>query len=73
MPKTETPAFQPLGRGPSFVIDGNELVLRVPLDRSAARPSSSGKMVLVAETGGWLTVPGTDNLRINVMAGYKAG
>lgn len=78
MSKTNTTAAtatlsapQPIGNGIHFAVDGETLVLTVPINRERARPSSTGKMLLAASTEGWLTVPGTD-VRLSLMAGFKA-
>ncbi len=71
MSKNEAPKFSPMGAGIEYAIDGNTLLLRVNLDAAKGSPSGSGKMTLTGNTGGWQTVPNSDNLRLNVMAGYK--
>lgn len=67
----KTNDYQNIGQDVGFIVDDNELILRIPLDRSAAKPSASGKMKLLGQTGGWQVVPGTD-IKLNVMAGFKA-
>ncbi len=71
MAKNEASKFAALGDGIEYAIDGPELLLRVNLDADRGSPSGSGKMILTGNTGGWQTVPNSNNLRLNVMAGYK--
>lgn len=65
--------FAPLGDGLKFAVsqDGKTLLLAVPLDKAAGKPSQSGKMKLVGNTGGFATIPGTDGFRASVMVGFK--
>lgn len=63
--------FAPMGDGIEYAVEGNILHLRVAIDAAKGQSSVSGKMVLTGNTGGWQTVPGSNNLRLNVMAGYK--
>ncbi len=71
MSKDKAPDFAAMGDGIEYAIEGSTLHLRVNLDAKTGSPSGSGKMVLTGNTGGWQTVPNSDNLRLNVMAGYK--
>ena len=74
MSKSEKPEalnFALMGYGIEYAIDGAILHLRVNLDIDKGAPSGSGKMTLTGNTGGWQTVPNSNNLRLNVMAGYK--
>ncbi len=71
MAKNEASKFAAMGDGIEYAIDGQELLLRVNLEVDRGSPSGSGKMILTGNTGGWQTVPGSDQLRLNVMAGYK--
>ena len=74
MSKSEKPEalkFAPIGDGIEYVVEGNVLHLHVNLDAAKGSPSGSGKMTLTGNTGGWQTVPNSNNLRLNVMAGYK--
>ena len=69
--KPEAPTFAAMGDGIEYAIDGDTLLLRVNLNAAKGSPSGSGKMTLTGNTGGWQTVPNSNNLRLNVMAGYK--
>ena len=69
--KSPDPTFAAMGDGIEYAIDGDTLLLRVNLNAAKGSPSGSGKMVLTGNTGGWQTVPNSNNLRLNVMAGYK--
>jgi hypothetical protein len=64
--------FMPIGAfGVECSVEGDQLVLRVPINDAVeeGQKTSSGKNLLVANTGGWVPVPGTDPaMRINVMA-----
>jgi hypothetical protein len=64
--------FAPVGSGVEAAIDGQTLLIRVPLDKAKGFASGSGKMTLTASTGGWQTIAGTEGFRLNVMGGYKA-
>ncbi len=71
MSKDKAPDFAAMGDGIEYAIEGSTLHLRVNLNADRGSPSGSGKMILTGNTGGWQTVPGSDQLRLNVMAGYK--
>lgn len=66
--------FAPFGNhGVEAAVPGDGFTyIRIPLDRAKARPSKSGKMVLVGDTGSFQTIPGTDGLRANISVGYSA-
>ncbi|GHO65722.1 hypothetical protein KSC_046140 [Ktedonobacter sp. SOSP1-52] len=46
-------------------VQGNELVIRVDLNKSFG-PSTSGKSIIVASTGGNVAVPGRDQVKVGV-------
>jgi hypothetical protein len=70
--EASTHEFMPIGAfGVECAVEGNELILRVPINENLeeGHTTSTGKNVLVANTGGWVPIPGTDPaMRINVMA-----
>lgn len=47
---------------------GNRVSISFDKDAAGAA-SKSGKMTLIAQTGGWQEVPGNTGLRFNVMVG----
>lgn len=71
MTKTATVTFVPVGQGVEAAVDGDHLLVRVPLDKAKGFASASGKMTLTASTGGWQNIAGADGFRLNVMGGYK--
>lgn len=66
-----TEAFQAFGsNGISIAIADNALIVRIPMDdkaRTASPLSSTGKSKLLANSGGFQMVPGT-NIKLNVTA-----
>lgn len=51
--------------------DGDHLLLRIPTSVEGARMSASGKTRVVASSGGWVNIPGSD-MRLNLNAGVRA-
>ena len=74
MAKTTEMQFAPLaGRGIDYAVEGGHVYLRLPTDRSQGQPSSTGKMVISSATAnGWTDIPGTEGLRMNLNAGFRA-
>lgn len=69
---TDALNFSPIGRGIEFAQDGGHVYLRLPLDRAAGVPSSTGKTLITSQTvGGWANIPGTE-LTMNLQAGFRA-
>lgn len=61
------------GRGLSAAVADGATFIRIDHNKANGVPSNSGKMSLVASTpGGFVDVPGTDGLRINLNAGYRS-
>lgn len=68
--KNNTPAlaFAKVGNfGVELAKADGYVLLKIPTDRAGSQPSQSGKMDLVASTGGWIK---DGDFRLNVMAGY---
>jgi len=74
MAKTTEMQFQPLaGRGIDVAVEGDHVYLRLSTKRDGAQPSSTGKMLISAATAnGWADIPGTEGLRMNLNAGFRA-
>lgn len=71
-PTTKT---KPMVLGNNVIADYNEstnqLILRIDLGEEG-RLSSTGKMMLVASSGGWQSIPfGKDDYRLNLQLGIK--
>lgn len=57
--------------GLEAAIDGDNLILRMPNNRNAAKPVPAGKTyAMTASSGGWTSIPGTD-VRVSLNAGFK--
>lgn len=64
--------FAAFGRGSMEVADNGDFVyLRIKKDPKGARTSTSGKMNLLADTGGFQNLPGSD-IRLNLSIGRNA-
>jgi hypothetical protein len=78
MAKTDTPNYAPIGeRGIGLHVDAEAKVayLRIPFGNdvvSGSPLSKTGKMRLVANTGGFQYVPGTGGLKLSLNAGFAA-
>lgn len=64
--------FTAFGRGAmEFASNGDYVYLRIKTDPKGARTSASGKMNLLADTGGFQNLPSSD-IRINLSIGRNA-
>ena len=67
-----TSAFAQLCPGIATVAQDGFVYIRISTDKTKGRPSASGKMVLTGSTpGGFMEVPDTGGLRMNLSAGFS--
>lgn len=72
---TRNTDFRALGKhGIQFAMIGDELVLKVPVHAKARKEApraagGTGKNMLLANSGGWTSIPGTD-LGLNLNVGF---
>lgn len=64
--------MKPIGHGVTWVLEGNTLIVAIPVDAQAVKGaplSSTGKSRLVGSTGGWAAIPDPKlaGFRMNVM------
>lgn len=71
MANEKKPEFKSIGnRGVEIYQEGKHVFIRLDM-KAKGEPSSTGKMNLTANTGGFKKVEGTD-FKVYVMAGYDA-
>lgn len=56
---------------PKVEVKGKLVVITIDTDTERV-PSSAGKMDMIASTGGFMWVDGTNGLKVSILAGYKA-
>lgn len=65
-------AFNQLCPGIATAVQDGFAFIRISTDKAKGRPSSTGKMLLTAGTpGGFMEVPETGGLRMNLSAGFS--
>jgi hypothetical protein len=65
--------YEKFARGVDYAVEGKFLYLKIDTDAAKSETSGTGKMKLTCSTGGFRSVDGTKDYRVNVMGGYKNG